>query len=76
MRNNRKTHHNTYQKLAQIKEQFRKSGDYDKYNTEYPYLLNRSNTPYLLSNYDISGSVATNIVYNVSKEAPGIAWVL
>jgi len=44
--------------------------------TNQPLYFKKYESPYLLDNIDVSGTVWTNSGYNVAKEDPGMSWVL
>ena len=56
-----------------IQEKFVNS-EYIKQSSSYPKNIKVEN-PEILSNYNSSGAVTTNPVYNVAEQAPGLSWI-
>ena len=68
---------NTYVTLKnynknEIKEKYINSS-YEIQKTSYPLNIKREISE-ILSNYNASGAVATNLAYNVIQENPGLSW--
>ena len=50
------------------------SSEYITQSSSYPKNVKVEN-PEILSNYNSSGVVATNPVYNTAEQAPGLSWI-
>ncbi len=72
---NTKLYKNNYSLYKTIVENYNLS-NYTKVDMKYPYKTRIEDTSkFTLNNYDVSGTVSTNLNYNIKTEAPGLSWI-